>query len=368
MIKFSSTKNHLKSLLCFLIICLFLACSDNETLIQLPFVTENSELAIKREVISLEKYEVLDLPNSAGVVSDIAVLDDLMVITDKSGDQVFHLVDLESNEYLDSVIDRGKGPEEISRTYTAVRSLNGLGVFDSEDQSINLFEKKDFINRRIGEKISMIPSGEHLHCVLVSESNIYANTFRSTPLMKLDRTGSFVEDYTALLTKGVLSELPHIFGSQMSYTHIARLDDLIVVTYKYFPIIQILDLNDNSVEHLSISFDKNSIPSRMNQHGIVEYGLVAGKVKRYFSRTYTTPNRVYMLFDGDYYDPTNKDTWGLYGSTILSIDNNLSITQYELPYQVTAFGVDDNDRYLYVHNNQESEGVYWKFALENFDL
>lgn len=147
----------------------------------------------------------------------------------------------------------------------------------------------------------------------------------------------------------------------MGDVHIGKLDNTIIIGYRYFPIIQFFSLDDYSVKHWSLDFDKNDIPTRIDGDDNAEYGIIPNQVKRCFNKAYCSENRLYLLYDGNLYDPYNHKG---NGSTIISFDSDHNVRQYNLPFPVGTIAIDEDDKWLYAHNTNGAKDVYWRFDLE----
>ena len=176
--------------------------------------------------------------------------------------------------------------------------------------------------------------------------------------------GVYVENYDNILQSPAFYDLPYFFKSPASASHITRLgDSKLVISYRFVPIMQILDLESNEVTNFKpLKINTEELGKEIVGDDFIKYTPIVGKSISYFIKTYSTESKAYLLYSGRVFDPLKNP--GSEGSQLLAIDEIGKTRLFSIPLNVTAFAVDNSDKYLYCIALNENEDEYFKFKLD----
>lgn len=275
----------LTSFFLLILISTLLSCKENDrNLLNSTYKIQDGDFL---EVDSLESTPLTQISNSLFIPTTLIVVDDHLIISERTGDSLLHLINLDNNgreEYLGRYLRKGDGPKEARLAWKLFPiDKKDFGLYDAELRRVMRFNLDSL--KMTNESTAEFQLDFYGNGISVLDSNFYY-------LNANDRSSRF---FSKNISKGNVKgfgSLPKLKTDnyiqderdknyQIEFSRLERFEQKFLITYYNIPYLEIFDLE------------------RKNQIGIEWFDPMPGPKelgrRTYFASGQILENKIYLL-------------------------------------------------------------------------
>jgi len=307
-------------------------------------ITEFEEFPGNRDLIfsDLAEYQY-------GNVSNILVCDSLLVVgnRDRNSKYFFYNYSLTQNKFSKGYLKRGKGPGEALGVFTSGISQDLLWAHDVSKGSIYQMKLDDILQAGFVHPYSVSELNDsYFHLSMVDSSNYWAvgNLISESKITfgKLNNPDGSAEFGNFCL---IDEDVPiQVFKDAHSSIILSKPDgEKILVAYRYTDVIEIIDVNDQSIKTIQgpESFNVEYTVGESESHRFMQK---TKKTKKAFVNGAVTDEYIYLLFSGF---KSGHENWSYAKELFVYTWEGLPVMSYNLDRSIYTIGIDQKGSTIY---------------------
>lgn len=308
--------------------------------------SESTAVILKEDFSLVESYvgkSQIHLLDSVYNPKSLLVVDNLLIVSDKSGEYLTHIFDIERREvdqekYLGRFLKKGSGPEEAILPYRLFtpKGQNDFAVFDPDLRKVLIVDVDSLLLDGSGvldKGLNFQGSG-----VFISDSTIlHLDAFDTTARL-------FIKDHSSN-TIAKFGSLPRIIKGNdyinslelEYYKNLARLEvneDVVLITYVNIPFMEIFNLKENTRISLDIF---SAVPAKENFNR-----------NMYIGASQITDKYIYVLYMNEDQSafPTSRDIYVFdhLGNPVKKIRLDIAVFEFQIIDGTYIYGLTLNHK------------------------
>ncbi|MFC3416183.1 BF3164 family lipoprotein [Algoriphagus hitonicola] len=268
-----------------LLISTLLSCKENNrNLVNSTYKIQENDFS---EIDSLKSTPLSQISDSLFIPTTLTVVDDHLIISERTGDSLLHLINLENNkreEYLGRYLRKGDGPKEARLAWKLFPiGKKDFGLYDADLRKVMRFYVDSLI--MTNESTEEFQLDFYGNGISILDSNFYylnAND-RSSRFFAKNISNGKVKGFGSLpkLKNDKYIQDERDKNYQLEFARLERFEQRFLITYYNIPYLEIYDLKKKS--QIGIEwFDPMPGPKELGR-------------RTYFASGQILDNKIYLL-------------------------------------------------------------------------
>ena len=304
-------------------------------------------------ISSVTGYPLHHLSDSLFFPSSITIIEDYLIISERTSNNLMHIIDLNEEKYLGLFGKRGTGPGELlnSRRFFSSQP-NEIGVLDNEIGKIIIYNFDSLLQKNKYKSEYNIKEAMHSSGLIAHEDQLYilGNYNENSRIISTNPTRSSTpaERFGSLPKLNINYPNINEFEQKTTLNHakISNFNNIVLVSYFNIPLFQLFDLEKNQEQNI-IGPDPLPVDE------------LIGETLYYYS-SFITENYIYLLYIEE------KTEFKFTSSSVLVFNHSGEpVRKINLDKEVFQIAI-HQDQFLYglTYENNADPFTIFKFSLE----